>query len=248
MSRIRSIHPGIWTDEEFVGLSSFARLLFIGIWNECDDKGMFVWSPLQLKMRVLPADNVDAAALLDELEAANSIRKYEIGGKSYGAVRNFAKFQRPKKPNDIHPASPQILAFAGHGGEPSKDEEEEMGNRFPTPSEKSPQMEDGGWRMEEIETTSCETDVSLKPEHVVEIWNKTADKLGKPRVRDITPERRQLLKARIAQYSVDDFIEVFGKIEKSKFLRGDTGWRGCRFDWVFKKANFQKIIEGNYDE
>jgi len=94
----------------------------------------------------------------------------------------------------------------------------------------------------------CETDVSLKPEHVVEIWNKTADKLGKPRVRDITPERRQLLKARIAQYSVDDFIDVFGKIERSKFLRGDTGWRGCRFDWVFKKANFQKIIEGNYDE
>ena len=98
------------------------------------------------------------------------------------------------------------------------------------------------------EDTSCETDVSLKPEHVVEIWNKTADKIGKRRVRDITPERRQLLKARIAQYSVDDFIEVFGKVERSKFLRGDTGWRGCGFDWVFKKANFQKILEGNYDE
>lgn len=99
-----------------------------------------------------------------------------------------------------------------------------------------------------IETNNCETDVSLKPEHVVEIWNKTAVNLGKPKVRDITPERRQLLKARIAQYSVDDFIEVFGKVERSKFLRGDTGWRGCGFDWVFKKANFQKILEGNYDE
>lgn len=99
-----------------------------------------------------------------------------------------------------------------------------------------------------IETNNCETDVSLKPEHVVEIWNKTAVNLGKPKVRDITPERRQLLKARIAQYSVDDFIDVFGKVERSKFLRGDTGWRGCGFDWVFKKANFQKILEGNYDE
>ena len=100
----------------------------------------------------------------------------------------------------------------------------------------------------DTEDTSCETDVSLKPEHVVEIWNKTAVNLGKPKVRDITPERRQLLKARIAQYSVDDFIEDFGKVERSKFLRGDTGWRGCGFEWVFKKANFQKILEGNYDE
>lgn len=103
MSRIRSIHPGLWTDEQFVSLSSFARLLFMGIWNECDDKGTFAWSPLQMKMRILPADNVDAAELMAELVAVDCIQHYEIDGKSYGAVRNFAKFQRPKSPNDIHP-------------------------------------------------------------------------------------------------------------------------------------------------
>ena len=68
MSRIRSIHPGIWTDEAFVSLSGFARLMFIGLWNECDDKGTFQWSPLQMKMRILPADNVNAAELLSEIE------------------------------------------------------------------------------------------------------------------------------------------------------------------------------------
>lgn len=88
----------------------------------------------------------------------------------------------------------------------------------------------------------------LKPEHIFERWNETAASLGKPKVRDLTPERRQLLKARIAQYALDDFLTVFGKIERSRFLRGDTGWRGCTFDWVFKKANFQKILEGNYDD
>lgn len=148
MSRIRSIHPGIWTDEEFVGLSSFARLLFIGIWNECDDKGLFVWSPLQLKMRVLPADNIDAAALLDELATSNSVRKYEIGGKSYGAVRNFAKFQRPKKPNDVHPASPQILAYAGHDGPSPAFNDDEVTDELPTEGVKSPQMEDEGGKRE----------------------------------------------------------------------------------------------------
>lgn len=88
----------------------------------------------------------------------------------------------------------------------------------------------------------------LKPEHVVEVWNEHAPRLGKPTVRNLTPERRQLLKARIGQYPLDDFHAVFGKIEMSAFLRGDTGWRGCTFDWVFKKANFQKILEGNYDQ
>ena len=88
----------------------------------------------------------------------------------------------------------------------------------------------------------------LKPEHIFERWNETAASLGKPKVRDLTPERRKLLKARIAQYPLDDFLTVFGKIERSPFLRGDTGWNRCTFDWVFKKANFQKILEGNYDD
>lgn len=89
---------------------------------------------------------------------------------------------------------------------------------------------------------------SFNPRDVVEVWNEVAVKLGKPKVRDLTAERRQLLKARMAQYKLDDFVQVFNNIERSPFLRGDGGWRGCTFDWVFKKANFQKILEGNYND
>lgn len=87
----------------------------------------------------------------------------------------------------------------------------------------------------------------LKPEHVVEVWNELAGKLGRPPVRLLTPERRQALKARIAGYSIDEFQEAIGKIERSSFLRGEKGWKGITFDWFVKKANFQKILEGNYD-
>lgn len=139
MSRIRSIHPGLWTDEDFVSLSAFARLLFIGLWNECDDKGIFEWKPLTLKMRVMPADNADVATLLAEIEAIGAIRKYEVDGKAYGAVRNFCKFQRPKKPNDIHPITPEMRVFVGIGSEP-------LGNQSGTGGGIAPQMEDGGGR------------------------------------------------------------------------------------------------------
>lgn len=242
MSRIRSIHPGLWTDEQFVSLSAYARLLFMGIWNECDDKGTFPWSPLQMKMRVLPADNVDAAALMAELEAADCIRAYEIEGKKFGAVRNFGKFQRPKSPNDVHPATAEILAFAGFGGEA-------VPKHSPRSSEKPSQMEEGEEEGEEEVTSNdvCASADALKPQHVVDEWNLIAKQIGLPAIRDLTPARRELCRHRIAQYSLDDFVVVFGKVRDSPFLRGERNWKGATFDWTLKRANFQKILEGNYD-
>jgi hypothetical protein len=95
---------------------------------------------------------------------------------------------------------------------------------------------------------SCASDDALKPAHVAEEWNKVAQRIwGRRMIRDITPARRQLCQARIAQYSIQDFVAVFGKVEGSPFLRGERKWSGATFDWTLKRANFQKIIEGNYD-
>lgn len=248
MSRIRSIHPGLWTDEQFVSLSSFARLLFMGIWNECDDKGTFPWSPLQMKMRILPADNVDAAELMSELEQCDCIQKYEIDGKAYGAVRNFAKFQRPKAPNDIHPATAEVLAFAGHASETPNPKPKPLPKDLPKASEKPPQMEEGEEDVSLEPEGSCASSDALKPGHIFDEWNVTVAGLTLPAVRDRTPTRTQLVKARIAQYSLEDFVTVFGKVKASDFLAGRTErWKGATFDWVMKRSNFVKILEGNYD-
>jgi hypothetical protein len=86
---------------------------------------------------------------------------------------------------------------------------------------------------------------ALLPVHVFDEWNERAPRMGKPCVRDRTPSRTQAVKGRIAQYSIDDFVVVFGKIEHAKFLRDG---RFCTFDWVMKRTNFQKVLEGNYDD
>lgn len=254
MSRIRSIHPGFFTDEDLVSVSMCARLLFLGIGVEADDKGIFEWKPLTLKMRIFPADSVDVADMLAELAAVGAIRTFEANGKMFGAIRNFRKFQKPKTPNDIHPATAEILEFVGLVSETNGDEKPSFprkGEKVPPKGEKSPQMEDGEEDGEgELEPKgSCATEAAptLKPEHFAESWNSLAKRLGKPCIRDLTPERRQKLKARIAGYSIDDFRAVLAGVERSAFLRGETGWHGCTFDWVTKKANFQKILEGNYD-
>ena len=41
--------------------------------------------------------------LLDALVRGNFIRRFEIDGRPFGVIRNFVKFQRPKKPADLYP-------------------------------------------------------------------------------------------------------------------------------------------------
>lgn len=140
MSRIRSIHPGLFTDEAFMTASPYARLLIIGIWTEAWDDGVFEWKPLTLKARLFPVDAVNVADLLAELVTLGFVKQFDAG-KPYGAIRNFQKYQRPKKPNSSGVLPNSLHEYVGS-----------VPNQFPTSSEKSPQMEDGGWREGEEKT------------------------------------------------------------------------------------------------
>lgn len=143
MARIRSIHPGFFTDEDLVSVSAHARLLFLGIGVEADDKGIFEWKPITLKMRLFPVDNVDIEALLSELEAVNAVRQFEIEGRKYGAIRNFRKFQRPKTPNDVHPITSELRTYVSLS-DPTTEIEADKAPAFLPNVEMSPQMEEVG--------------------------------------------------------------------------------------------------------
>ena len=73
MAKIRGFKPDLWTDEDFVELSPFARLLWLGLWNYSCDNGHVADKPKQIKMRVLPTDDVNCAELLREIEAQGLI-------------------------------------------------------------------------------------------------------------------------------------------------------------------------------
>lgn len=113
MPRIRSVHPGLFTDEAFVALSDAAQVFLIGLWTEADDQGVFEWKPLTLRMRLRPTKDGDVEALLAELSAVNAIATYETDGRQYGAIRNFRKYQRPKSPKEMHPISDDFRNYVG---------------------------------------------------------------------------------------------------------------------------------------
>ena len=158
MARIRSVHPSLFTDDDFMELSSNAKVLLIGLWTEAADDGVFAWKPNGIKARILPAENCDIVALLGELEAVDFIRAYEYGGKRYAAIRNFRMFQRPQKPNSSGALPDDMRAYVGLG--PAEDapvaDEYATGTlpveeRYDTGTQIAQQMEDGGWKKEEKE-------------------------------------------------------------------------------------------------
>lgn len=107
MSKIRGVKPETWTDDKIVSVSPLARLLFIGMWNFSCDNGHSDNSPLQLKMRILPADNCDINELLQELIDAGLV---EVMGE-YLFIPTLSEHQKPHKkwwktcdaPGCVHP-------------------------------------------------------------------------------------------------------------------------------------------------
>lgn len=143
MARIRSIHPGLFTDEAFASLSMAARVLLLGIWTECDDQGVFEWKPVTLKMRIFSADNLDVVPLLAELVRADAIRQFHFEGKPHGAVRNFCKYQKPKTPKFRDVRDDEIRNYVASKYPKS----ETVGGeqcQFPQKGEISLQREEGG--------------------------------------------------------------------------------------------------------
>lgn len=106
MARIRTIKPQFFTSEDVTALEPLARLLFIGLFTECDRDGRVEDRPRTLKMRLLPEDQCDIDALLWSLVDGGLIRRYEADGLQIIQVSGFQKHQKPhpKEPVSILPA------------------------------------------------------------------------------------------------------------------------------------------------
>lgn len=115
MSRARNIKPGFFKNDELGDCSIYARVLFAGLWCEADPRGIVEDRPKRLKIEILPYDNVDVDALLNELAAHDFIQRYEVGGVRCIKVVNFQKHQNPhqnEKNNDL-PDAPTAVLDAG---------------------------------------------------------------------------------------------------------------------------------------
>lgn len=97
MARIRTVkpdlfrHEGLYEAEIQTGLP--LRLAFIGLFTVADREGVFRWQPRQIKLDVMPYDNVDFSRVLDALATRHFIVRYACGTDEYGVIPTFRKHQ-----------------------------------------------------------------------------------------------------------------------------------------------------------
>lgn len=108
MARKRLVSPEFLTHPELCKLGPEAMLAFCGLWTQSDKRGIFRWRPQVLKLAIMPWFLTwdEFEQLLNTLEAAGFVRRYEVGGEWYGFIPSFGKWQtfhRMERPSDDPP-------------------------------------------------------------------------------------------------------------------------------------------------
>lgn len=107
MARSRNIKPGLFKNEILGVADPLHTLAFQGLWLLADRDGRLEDRPLRIKAETFPyRDGLDIDRILNWLEAERFIIRYEVSGKRYIQVLNFAKHQNPHKneiPSEIPP-------------------------------------------------------------------------------------------------------------------------------------------------
>lgn len=92
------------------------------------------------------------------------------------------------------------------------------------------------------------TDKPLTKHEVIEAWQTRMVPLGFPAIRKMTGQRERLLRARLKDSTLDEWLQAMAALERSAFCRGenDRGWR-ADFDFLLQPKSFTKLLEGAYD-
>lgn len=108
------------------------------------------------------------------------------------------------------------------------------------------------------DVTMCNTEIEKDKDKEIEKRDRVSYQLfadmyndiciSFPKVRSLSEDRKKAIKARLKNYSIKDFENLFRKAEASTFLKGSNNrnW-SATFDWLIKDSNMAKVLDGNYD-
>lgn len=102
MARKRDMKPSFFINAELADCGPHAMLAFAGLWCHADRDGRLKDRPRDLKPVILPHFDVDFDALLDTLDDADFIHRYEAQGERYIQITGWHEHQNP------HPKEPSL--------------------------------------------------------------------------------------------------------------------------------------------
>jgi len=99
----------------------------------------------------------------------------------------------------------------------------------------------------DIQNHEYEYEPEFEYEYDIEqYWNANTKEI--PKIKSLTDTRKKALRSRVQEHGIEIVKDVIAYVCQNPFMNGEneSGWKAS-FDWVMKKQNFQKIIEGNYE-
>lgn len=241
----------------------------------CDDTGVMLDAPKTIAGELFPHDDdiggAEVEQLLCELSDDEFILRASENGKDYIIIRSWDEHQKIDKPSrhrwvskedrDRLAGVSRMCRETPSVGKGKGAEEREKDSNCSLRSQSSP-LSEGGTADDlfddgviDLETSRKNADQELL-RWFGESWNDLAENLGVPQARELTKSRQTNIRQRAADlvkiYDFPDartgFANVFARIRGSPFLRGESGSFRVGIDFVVKKENFTKIMEGKYED
>ena len=233
----RIIKESICTSDSLDALSWFEEVLFCRLIVNCDDYGRFDGRIAVIKNRLFPLkDTLTAKAVEDginKLAMVGLVRLYECDNKPYLFLPTWNDHQNVRAKRSKYPEPVNIVNASAC--------------KCNQVQENVPDIQSNPILSESLSVSESETEAADgKPscQHVVDMYHSIC--ISFPSVRSLSDARKKAIKARLKNYTLDDFKTVFENAEASSFLKGaDGGWKAS-FDWLIKEANMLKVMEGNY--
>lgn len=235
MARIRSIKPEFWTDPDIVAMPMEARLFFVGCWNHADDYGVLRDDPARLKLQIMPADQIDAEAIVDELVRRRHLsRMIAPDGTRVLVVRTFCVHQKIDRRAAGRWGTPdQFTTAEAHLTTPDPDQSPPIPTT-PTPGREGKGGEGKGREVTPVsDVTPLDGTVALsvpplaagQVERVFAAWQEATGH----RQATLDEKRRRLIRAAIKSHGIDTAVAAVSGVRWSPFHMGDND-RGKRYD------------------
>ena len=199
-------------NEELVELPFETRLLFIGLWTLADREGRLEDRPKRITMELFPADSVDVDLMLTALHDAGMICRYEVSGRRYIEVSNFAKHQSPH----YKEAESTIPPPAGKNPDTSSDDRAKASGS--DPDDRGSNRSDSGFLIPDSLIPDSSAAVAALPSGLDPVawdrWVEYRKKIRKP----IKPVSMPAAQRKLAGFGADQAAVVENAIA--------NGWQG----------------------
>jgi hypothetical protein len=233
MSRIRTVKPEFWTSEQVMACSPHARLLFIGLWNFCDDHGVHPASYVRLKAEIFPADSFttdDIKRWIGELILNDLVREYAVGNKVYWIVTGWKQHQRIDKPTFRHPLPLSELKTIGDSTTARQEVVDNSITSLGIVEESSPTDRNGmESKGKDKNIGEVETSPSVASESVQEVFKHWQTVMNRPRAKLDQKRCNKLRQALKLGYTAEELKKAIDGCALTPFNQGQND-RGQRYD------------------